>query len=399
MSRVNKLILLLISPFLMIMSVSSYAERPHLTGAGVQSFVATGYGLYAVTMRANGSPGSISSFYLYSQSGTYPSRWHEVDIEFTPGFTSKGYTVDASHPKTMVTGNCYQKAGDNLPSKSNCLVKSFDSLPVGTKAGSIISFNSFNHRAIDGYPYEHSDAPAFMPAMSGDDIFKNYHTYYFYYTPKGIYWTKDLPAEKLTESAPRSLPVPVFVKKDFNTVNKNTDWENNLAFSYDGTPLNPKLSSGELAQTGALMKISMNLWDGSNTDPQHVQDWGGEYNPTAGSSSSYQYVAFYPLQTPVKEVGSDPTKLQYGNAKIYSDFTTPEGEFKVDGKETTFANLWQVYNEAYLWPLGQLDERNISCGHGSFDLKISRNYNDDVGHYRPRQSYEPVKICEWLNQN
>ena len=336
---------------------------------------------------------------MYGQNGTYPARWHEIDMEFSPGFTALSSSADVNHPHFLATGTCYSSTEqNNLPTYSQCPIASFDSPEtVGQHAGSDLSLNTYNYRAIDGYPYAHSNDQVFMPSNNKDNVFTQFYTYYIYYTPKGIYWTKDLPEQKLTLSAPETLPTPVFVKKDYNIVNSDPNWQSMtkeaMAFEYDGLPLTPKLMDGSLTETGALMDLSINLWDGSNTDPNHQQDWGGEINPSAGSSSAYKYIAFYPLQTPVSDVVNDPTKLQYGSAAIYSDFTTKDGGFYINGQKTSFANLWQVSNGQYIWPLGQLDTRNIVCGNGELQLKISTNYP------ATRQNYERFTQCEWLNQN
>ncbi|MEO8402685.1 MAG: family 16 glycosylhydrolase [Gammaproteobacteria bacterium] len=378
-----------------ILAITSTTYAGQEAGVGVESTVATGYGLYAVTMRASSAPGTISSFYLYEQNGTFPSRWREIDLELTPGFTGIGTVADPNHPHTLAQGSCYSStASDNLPDKANCSLQPF----LTGSAGSALSFNTYNYRSIDGAPYAHSNDQVFMSSNSGNNVFSNYYTYYFYYTPKGIYWTKDLPAQNLTVAAPTQLPQPSFVKKDFNTVANNAMWNpaqnsDYQGFVYDSLPLTPKKSDGSLAESGALMKISMNLWDGSNTDAAHKQDWGGEKSPAVGSSSSYEYVAYYPLTTPVNEVVDDPTKLTYGAASVYSDFTTTDGKFLVNQKETTFNALWQVSNGSYLWPLGQLDERNLYCGKGELTMKISDPYS------APRNNYDALKNCDWLNLN
>lgn len=381
----------LTTAILTLLSTSVFANQE--AGVGLESTVGTGYGLYAVTMRASASPGAISSFYLYDQNGSYPSRWHEIDLEFTPGFTGIGRVLDPNHPHAQASGECYAaNSADTLPTRDACKLAPF---LTGT-AGSGLSFNTYNYRAIDGEPYAHSNTQVFMASNNGNNIFTQFYTYYVYYTPKGVYWTKDLPAVNLSQSSPSSLPQPSFVKKDFNIVTKNPVWNNQdgLAFQYDSLPLTPVTDSGKLAETGALMKISMNLWDGSNTDPSHTQNWGGPTSPNPDaptSNSGYKYVAFYPLETNVDDVGNDPTKLKYGTADVYSDFTT--GEFTVHQKETTFTTLWHVSNGAYIWPLGQLDERNIYCGKGELTLKISSPYA------QPRQNYEKVAGCDWLNKN
>jgi len=365
-------------------------------GVGVEATVATGYGLYAVTMRASGVPGAISSFYTYQQSGAFPSRWREIDLEFTPGFLGNESSKDPVHPHVLAQGKCYSNSGDNLPAKEACTLQAFTT----GAAGSNLSFNTYNQRAIDGEPYAHTNDQVFMAANSGDAIFHQYHTYYFYYTPKGIYWTKDLPAQALTPGAPlhTQLPQPDFVKKDVAVVEKNATWNPaknpiNQGFLYDNLPLAPKKSDGNLAESGALMNISMNIWDGSNTGGS--EPWGGPTSPAINpdDNSGYQYVAYYPLTTPVSEVGNDPTQLTYGDAVVYSDFTTPQGKFLINGKETTFDSLWHVSNGVYLWPLGQLDERNITCGKGELKLNMSQPYE------KPRANYEKLTNCAWLNQN
>jgi len=367
-----------------------------MSGAGVEAIMGTGYGLYAVTMRADPSAGAISSFYLYNQNGTYPSRWHEIDLEFTPGFTAVDHVVDPNHPHIVATGQCYQNQTNNLPTSKNCQLHYMNSSSTtGQQAGSALSFNTYNYRAIDGSPFQHSNDQVFMKSSDGNAIFTQFHTYYFYYTPNGVYWTNDLPATALTITPPATLPQPVFVKKDFNMVNSDPDWNKNpmaLGFEYDAQPLTPTLDDHHtLAQTGALMNISMNLWDGSNTDPNHVQDWGGETPPTAGSSASYQYVAFYPLTTDINQAvkTTDPTTLQYGPATVYSDFV--KAIFSVNGHQVNFNNLWQISNGSYLWPLGQLDPRNIRC-QGNLTFAISNNYTS------LRQPYNPLP-CQWLNNN
>ena len=382
------------SIFLILFSPILFAAQR--AGVGLESTVATGYGLYAVTMRASNSPGAISSFYLYAQNGTYPSRWREIDLEFSPGFTGIGKITDPNHPHTLAEGTCFSaETSDNLPFQKDCNMQAF----LTGRAGSALSFNTYNYRSIDGEPYTHSNDQVFMPSNNGNDVFNHYYTYYFYYTPQGIYWTKDLPAVNLTVAPPKVLPQPSFVKKDFNIVSNNPTWnpQQNIAYQgfwYDSVPLTTKKSDGTLSETGTLMKLSINLWDGSNTDPNHIQDWGGEQSPEVGANSSYRFIAYYPLLTPANQVGNDPTQMQYDKAAIYSDFTTAEGTFLVHQKETTFTALWQVSNGTYLWPLGQLDERNLSCGKGgSLTLKISDPYAT------PRKNSEKLSDCEWLNQN
>ena len=379
---------LLFTSLLTIFSSAAFANQE--AGVGLETNIATGYGLYAVTMRASESPGAISSFYLYDQNGSYPSRWHEIDLEFSPGFTGIGRVIDSNHPHFKAEGECYAaNSADTLPSKETCKIETF----LTGSAGSDLSFNTYNYRSIDGEPYAHSNTQVFMTSNHGKQVFNQYFTYYFYYTPKGIYWTKDLAAVKLTMSAPTALPPPSFVKLDTSIVEKNAVWNGNLAFIYDSVPLNPVTGEGKLTQPGALMKMSMNIWDGSNTDASHTQDWGGPKSPAIGSSSSYLYVAYYPLETNVDDVGTDPTKLKYGNADIYSDFTTPGGKFFIHQKETTFTTMWHVSNGIYIWPLGQLDERNLECGKGELTLKISHPYAE------PRKNYEKVTGCDWLNKN
>ncbi|HSW69979.1 MAG TPA: family 16 glycosylhydrolase [Gammaproteobacteria bacterium] len=373
-------------------------------GVGLESTVATGYGLYAVTMRASGEPGAISDFYVYEQSGAYPARWREIDLEFTPGFVGNKASEDPVHPHVLAQAapgkKCFVNIGvhsDNLPEKQDCTLQPFE----GSLAGSNLSFNTYNHRAKDGEPYAHTNDQVFMASNSGNAIFEQFHTYYFYYTPRGIYWTKDLPAKALSTSAPKhnELPQPDFVKKDVAVVEQNPDWNpaQNFIFQgflYDSLPLSPKKMDGTVAESGALMKMSMNIWDGSNTGGP--EPWGGPTSPqvNARDNSGYQYVAYYPLTTKLSDIkNDDPTQLSYGDATVYSDFTTPQGKFLVNQKETTFDSLWQVTNGMYLWPLGQLDERNISCGHGELTLNISQPYA------KPRENYEDVKSCDWLNQN
>ncbi len=383
-----------ITAILYFLSVHSvYAQE---AGASLEATVGTGYGLYAVTMRASGAPGAISSFYLYEQSGAYPSRWREIDLEFTPGFTGVGSNIDPVHPHILANGQCYTSDGvnhDNLPALEACSLQLF----INGTAGSALSFNTYNYRSIDGYPYHNSNTQVFMPADSGNAIFTSYRTYYFYYTPKGVYWTKDLPETKLLMTLPSPLPQPVFVKKERSIVDRHPIWNPakniaHLAFVYDSLPLTPK-KDNVLVHSGALMKISMNLWDGSNTDPDKRQHWGGPRSPAAGSSSAYKYVAYYPLLTPAQDVGNDPTTLSYGQAEVYSDFTTSSGEFKVNQRTITFESLWRVSNGNYLWPLGQLDERNIYCGNGELILKISDPYP------APKENHAPNVNCSWLNQN
>jgi len=377
--------------------LTTMAQADQKAGVGMESTVATGYGLYAVTMRVSDSPGAISSFYLYNQSGAFPSRWREIDLEFTPGFTGIGPVPDPNpHTHSLAQGQCYSnKSDDNLPAKETCTVGAF----LDGKAGASLSFNTYNYRSIDGYPYAHSNDQVFMAASHGGDIFNNYYTYYIYYLPSGIYWTLDLSPVNLTPTPPSTLPEPSFVKKDSSVVEKNETWnpaQNSAfqAFWYDSLPLSPKQADGTLAESGALMKMSMNLWDGTNTDPQHIQDWGGETSPRVGANSSYKYVAYYPLVTPVKEtVEKKPTELTYGSAEIYSDFTTTNGTFLVNNKPTTFETLWQVTNGTYLWPLGQLDERNFSCGKGQLTLNMSAPYP------APRNNYDKLTNCDWLNLN
>jgi len=376
------------------------AQADQLTGVGMESEVATGYGLYAVTMRVSESPGAISSFYLYGQSGSWQGRWHEVDIEFSPGFTGVGKMLDPDQTHSLAQGQCYSNQTKNaLPTPDKCTVQAF----LEGKAGAALSFNTYNHRSIDGgndgTTYLHSNDQVFMPATHGNDIFDHYYTYYFYYLPTGIYWTLDLPPVNLTVDPPTSLPTPSFVKKDFNVVQQDATWNpaKNSAFKafwYDLLPLAPKLASGELSKSGALMKMSMNLWDGTNTDPaHHVQDWGGEVPPKVGASSAYKFVAYYPLETAVEDVGNDPTQLTYGKAEIYSDFTTPHGKFLINHRITTFETLWHVSNGENVDPLGRLDERNLTCGDGQLTMTLSTSYGPD------RRNNEPLKNCDWLNAN
>src|SRR5579872_352083 len=186
---------------LLVLSISlltTIAQADQKAGVGMESTVATGYGLYAVTMRVSESPGAISSFYLYNQSGTYPSRWREIDLEFTPGFTGIGIITDPDHTHSLAQGQCYSSNKtanhDNLPTKEICTINSF----LNGKAGASLSFNTYNYRSIDGNPYAHSNDQVFMPASHGSDIFNHFYTYYFYYLPSGIYWTLDSSPANLT---------------------------------------------------------------------------------------------------------------------------------------------------------------------------------------------------------
>lgn len=411
---------------MMALSLCGIAPLAHaqIGGVGLQSMVGTGYGLYVVTMRPSDQNGAISSFYLYSHSGVWPSRWHEIDIEFTPGFVGTGKIEDPFRPHVLAQGHCYNDAvgSDNLPTnKTDCQLSP---VPLGVTHNAYVSLNVYSHRAWGGYRsdtvpglvYPHSENQVFLESNNSEAIYQSLHTYAFYYTPNGIYWTKDLPVIALAKDQrppTRLLQSPIaFAKKDSKVVNANRYWSPhdhaidqvpgtvvkapdfpvNEAFVYDNVPLTTKLEgTNQLSDSGTLMFMSMNLWDGScqncGSDP-----WGGPVSPTPRvAASEYQQVAFYPLETPVDVAAKalDPTRLAYAKPKIYSDFS--KGVFLIDQKNVTFSTLWQVSNGIYIYPLGVLDERNLRCGHGTLKMSF-QNYPQP----RVTTDISGLKACPWL---
>lgn len=385
-------------------------------GAGIEAKIGTGYGLYAVTMKACGEPGAISSFYTYAQNGVWTMRWHELDIEFTPGFAGLGHgSEDKYHAHLFASGSCY-KDGGSLPDTKNCELSEYTSTkPVGSD----ISYNLFDNQSVDAsvvnvkYPWQsnYSNNQVFTSSNDEQKIFTEQHTYYFYYTPQGVFWTKDLKKANLGMTPPQPLPHPDFLKKNDEVVDKSA-WMNTKdpstnnwlmpAFWYDKVPLNPENVDHSLSADGALMKMSINLWDGRFTtqdaDLDKEPNWGGPRTdantPENGVCSTYEVAAYYPLETPVKQAASvsDPMQLNYGQAVLLSDFK--KGEFLLNGKQIPFTAMWQIYSY-YIWPLGQLDERNIICGRGEgLELQFSDNYS------APRQPNDSASLkCEWLKQN
>lgn len=408
------------------------------SGVGISAMVGTGYGLYVVTMRPSAQAGAISSFYLYSHSGAWPSRWQEIDLEFTPGFIGTGKIDDPFSPSVLATGTsdqhgCYSaaKGSNNLPLHAeDCRLTP---TPPSRGINSYLSINAYNHRAWDSYPtaggagllYPHSNNQVFLPSVHGAAIYQQLHTYFFYYTPNGIYWSKDLPVipllkDQLPPEALLKSPI-AFVKKDVRIVNANALWSPkdhaidvrpgqsikapevplNEAFVYDKLPLTPLLEDKKtLAETGTLMYVSMNLWDGSCSGSKGCGDpssWGGPKSPPSRTldRSEYQQVAYYPLQTPVAIASTvlDPSTLNYGKPALYSDFS--KGIFLVNQQSIAFSKLWHVTDGIYLYPLGILDERNLGCGYGQnltmtfSEVKVPRR-NDD------RSSF---KVCPWLGDN
>lgn len=399
------------------------------SGVGLNSMVATGYGLYAVTMKPSAQPGTISSFYLYSNSGAWPARWHEIDLEFTPGFQGSGQIDDPFNPHILALGTgCFAaNTQDNLPvSQDDCQLQA---VPKNTGINTYLSFDVYSHRAWSGYQYQgktvypHSNGQVFMPADSGAKLYTQAHTFLIYYTPNGVYWSKDLPVTPLASRHPPSrqlLKSPIaFVKKDTHVVNANPLWSPkdhdldvppgstitppdfplNQAFVYDRVPLTPLLEDKHtLAETGTLMYLSMNLWDGSCSGTKGCGDptaWGGPYlSPSAHDTSEYVQVAFYPLTTPVRQAATalDPRHLSYDKPALFSDFQ--HGLFLVNQKTISFAKLWHVSDGHYLYPLGALDERNLSCGHGPLTMKMH-------AYPTPRASddRQGLESCPWLLDN
>ena len=416
------LALLLLNPSLLV--------QAQLSGVGLSAISATGYGLYVVTMRPSAEAGAISSFYLYSHNGAWPSRWYEIDFEFTPGFVGTDKIDDPFNPGVVATGKsdqqgCFsQKSADSLPlNKSDCVLTPIPSTSAGN---SYISLNVYNHRAWDGYlangalVYPHSSNQVFVPSNAGSAIFTKPRTYLFYYTPNGIYWSKDLPViplakDQLPSQALLKSPI-AFVKKDIRVVNANRLWSPGdhaidqvpgtlvkapdmplyEAFAYDSKALTPLLEDKKtLAENGTLMYLSMNLWDGS-CKTKDCRAWGGPKAPdSVKDASEYYQVAYYPLKTPVALAAKalDPSQLRYDKPALYSDFA--KGIFLLNQQTIAFSKLWQVTDNTAVDPLGRLDERNLSCGFGK-SLKMSLTEERPVRQTSDRAS---LQACPWLLDN
>lgn len=373
----------------------------------------------------------------------WPSYWHEIDFEFVPGFSTDSDTPKSLRP-VIDGGTCLNK--------SNCTLK--NSFGDGKN---YISFNTFNmDETIDfnvKYPLlqgnqqsttdnqyyrSYNVIPNYMDKDNNSNLNAFYASentlssapklYVIYYTPSGIYWSKDSDPSKFDGTTLPSLPSPVFVKNnDDNSLDISDDISydkldaKDVIFRYnarafnqsptdesqfttsltDNTQLNlPEIIKNILANnnnlhakydgkyTSAKMNISLNLWDGTS---QEDGFWGGKNKPTGEAQAKYIKIAYYPIKKEkldaIKDAQSaiDPNNYE-SNPLFYSDFKN--GEYYINGDLTnkkTFKDLWAVtddtnfkwpiadtpltqnvylFSNRYIHPLGQFHSGLISCQTG-----------------------------------
>lgn len=341
-----------------------------------------------------------------SQCG-WPSNWHEIDFEFVPGFTRPS---DAGILRPAIQSGCL--SADNCTTNTNY-----------KDASNFISFNTFNMNTVSGFKikdpgkiqgtqyatttpgnkdakYNYYMSNNIIPDYADKDYNSNLNVFYdagngnlnkeqlyvIYYTPIGIFWSKNEdPAQFPSDTLPSTLPNPVFVKNDHTNSDKKYDPNdytnlkstdvmfryNQDAFNHspsDSTDITTKLARikdnnkiiGDISNnnlnfhtkydgtyTSAKMNISLNLWDGSSEEDGF---WGGKTAPSGTATAQYSKIAYYPL-TNLNIKSVDDVKLAQNyetKPMFYSDFKSGNHYAYIwdqSGNQTQingFQNIWAV---------------------------------------------------------
>ncbi|MFW7380250.1 MAG: family 16 glycosylhydrolase [Oligoflexus sp.] len=414
-------------------AVFGYSPQ-QMIGAEVQSVHSTGYGLYVVQMKPSDVPGVISSFFLFSTAKLWPKSWAEIDLEFTPGYETGGeqsnrFVLNGDQ------GHCFDSSGHYQEQffQKNCPVISVEQDEIvikdsrnrfNQKINRALAFNTFGNTPLvmdqrrtgkpDPIVQEPSDYQVFYLPPQGIDPFKNFYNYYIWYTPRGIFWSGPVDPNKFAFPKPQenlpleNLPKPIFAKlwnsnqggengqpkpaPEFQSpadkTFQSTAQKHSMAYASDQfTPLDH--STGGVLNFGRSLKIMMNIWDGSYTALHSgKQPWGGWDKPSRETAAIYKKVAFFPIKVPVKMQDDfpEPNSYQYGSAKLYSDFTSVQGTFFLDGQKASFSQLWRIEDGADA-PLGIRSGYHVLCYPHYFNRDFPLAENGLYLHLRPAGDY------------
>ena len=382
------------------LATAAHATQPQYIGSQIKSLIPTGYGLYAVTMKPSSEAGAVSSFFLFDSQGAWPKRWHEVDLEFVPGYVASKTPSIARYLVDNSAGaqNCF-----GTPSSlSQCSPENITT--SSTPMSSEMSFNTYGNDSLvmnETNPAAQNQ-PVIIDKNSGHQVFykpqasiyTQPYTYFIYYTPTGLYWSKPT-TTTFGNSLPSTLPTPVFEKVSPTAASTAPNANAAYVLTANQSQFAPTLpNSTTLAPGGAPLYMYFNIWDGSNNQSNY---WGGPTPPTANTSASYQAVAFYPMQgTSVATAGADannPLNYKYGNAEIYSNFTNG-GSFDLNGNVVTFNQLWNVSDTTKV-PLGTLSQWNVSCSTSGVTLNLTQGYAAVSGDYGKDNT---TTNCSWFDE-
>lgn len=392
----------ILSLLLGIAGSASTAEAGQMMGAQLESLQRTGYGLYVVRMKPASHPGSISAFFLYHSDRLWPKSWAEIDIEFTPGYRTSG---DRAR-RFVLEGDgssCYDPSGryDSSFFNQNCSIRSSENGDIdisryrnedGASVNRSLSFNTYGNTPLvlnqsatskPAIVQEPGDRQIFYNPPASVDPYADFYNYYVWYTPTGVYWSgaeseSDSPFPRAEDSPDNQvLPDPVLAKvwntgpgvaerfavpRDVNF--RSTAQRDALAYASDQfTPLDR--ASGQVLDGGRQLSMMINIWDGSQTVPSlSPQPWGGYQPPSKAARAVYQKIAFFPLKGLKSEAAQKrypgPKDYDYDRSMHYSDFTSREGRFILNGQKASFDQLWMASDGAFA-PLGILSGYSVFC--------------------------------------
>jgi hypothetical protein len=329
-------------------------------------------------------------------------------LEFTPGYATTGeksnrFVLNGDQ------GTCFDPESRYEDSffRNSCPLKHVLSDEVvirdtindyGQPINRALAFNTFGNTPLV-FNQNRANSPASIvqqPSnhqifyIPGNDLnpYETFYNYYIWYTPGGVFWSAPTADKRYPFPNPKispnkqSLPEPVFAKlwnsneggeqgqerplSKFQPPQDKTfrNTAQNLGMAYHKeqlTPINRK--TGKVLPFGRPMRMAMNIWDGFFTEPvSNKQPWGGWQQANRPAVSSYQRVVYFPLKDPNKLPLQypDPHDYKYGTAYIYSDFTTPEGNFLLNGQRASFNQIWQIQDGAAA-PLGIRSGYHVLC--------------------------------------
>lgn len=394
------------------------AQGAQMLGAQVESLQRTGYGIYVVRMKPSSHPGTISAFFLYHSDRLWPKSWAELDIEFTPGYRTSGdrarrYVLDHN------SRSCYDPEGnyDTRFFSQSCDVRSTEHGDIdisrfrnedGALVNRSLSFNTYGNSPLV-LNQTATSKPAIVQAPGDQQIFYNpppsvdpyadFYNYYIWYTPSGVYWSGAVAesdhafpdADGIPEA--NDLPDPVFAKVWNSRLNdprfgtpgnvgfRSAAQKEALAYAADQfTPIDR--ASGEILNGGRQLSMMFNIWDGSQTVPSlSPQPWGGYQPPQKPAAAVYQKIAFFPLKELKAEARQKrypgPKDYAYDRTTHYSDFTSREGRFILNGQKASFNQLWMSSDGSFA-PLGTLSAYSVFC-HPEAPLRAGVGRGPDTG--------------------
>ena len=379
-----------------------------MIGAEITSLHSTGYGLYVVRMKPSQVSGVISSFFLFSSAPLWPKSWSEIDLEFTPGYATKGEKSNrfvlngdqgACFDDESRYGESFFRNACPLQHVLSDEVSIQDSLnDFGQLINRALAFNTFGNTPLV-FNQSRANTPTpivqtpgnhqvFYLPENGLNPYEGFYNYYIWYTPGGVFWSGPSTDQRYRFPNPnespnkQSVPMPIFAKL-WNSnqggeqgQERPLDWfgppknKSNrqqaqiLGMAYHKEQLTPiNRTTGRILPFGRPMRMAMNIWDGFFTEPvSNKQPWGGWQQVNRSAVSSYQKLAYFPLKDPNKLALQfpDPHDYEYSTAYIYSDFTKPEGEFFLNGQQVSFNQIWEIQDGAAA-PLGFRSGYHVLC--------------------------------------